>query len=308
LSRLSNVAAQPAAAAADHTKKQQQLEQQKQERSVQLALISAVAAAWHDSTPEHTLKRTVASYLALQQGSKAAWRRVANHVNTTHKGPKGLGLKSKLIDILSYDQTGLFCFRKKSNKPVQLQLDMQKLLQLALQQQQQQQAQQMQQAKPMQQAQQQAQLHRSQGQLLFSSSSSPDAEQAAAATAGRSQQIPPVAQLQFEVQLQHNASGWLQPSFILHPQQLQQAVGQPQQHEDVGAAGGTQPATSSRLVGVAGISMQLEPLDSSSSSSLQLEPLDMYSSSSEAEGLAVASPEPNLDEAVCSMAQLLPVR
>ena len=151
-----------------------------------------------------------------------------------------------------------------------------------------------------------------QNRTLSASSSSTAAHTATATPADSSQRLPHVTQLMFQLQLQQDGSGWVHPSFILHPQQLQQAAGQPQL-EDISAAGDSQLATSSRLVGVAGSSMQLEPLDSSSSSSNSSNSSSSSSSSSsshisEAVMCADASPEPDLDEAVCSMAQLLPAR
>jgi hypothetical protein len=85
------------------------------------------------------------------------------------------------------------------------------------------------------------------------------------------QSLPPVTQLLFELQLQQDGSGWLQPSFILHPQQLQQAATeQPlqlfgEQQEQIvteAVAGGCQ-----QLVGVRGSQPVLQEWGSSSSSS-----------------------------------------
>ena len=85
------------------------------------------------------------------------------------------------------------------------------------------------------------------------------------------QSLPPVTQLLFELQLQQDGSGWLQPSFILHPQQLQQAAtDQPlqlfgEQQEQIATeavAGGCQ-----QLVGVKGSQPVLQEWGSNSSSS-----------------------------------------
>jgi hypothetical protein len=194
----------------------------------------------------------VANYLLQQQGYQSRLSTAGAALAANRGSIQSLGLPAKSFKSILQSTSGFIVFGAPGSGLEMVFLDTTQLLQLPP-------ATQLPPPIP------QPPLPAHQPQLLPTPQPAPEEPQAGP-SGSSSQSLRPVQQLLFELQLQQDGSGWLQPSYILHPQQLQQAATehQMQQKQTVAeaVAGGCQ-----QLVGVRGSQPVLQELDSSSSSS-----------------------------------------
>jgi len=281
-------------------------------------LPPAISTVWPetDNSSEAKVKRAVVEHLLQQPHYESTLDSAGKMLSTGIGSLSSLGIHKGLRKLLQEDPSSCFVLEKVDDSGPEwtLSLDLAGLLQHAQQQQQ-----------------QQPGASSSQHDAGVSGASPSPGSPATTQPPGASSATPapsaPFLQQQFELQLQRDESGWIRPSFILHPEQQQgmrqsrQLFGAPQRAEEQPSS---PSAGSKKLAGLVGSRFVLEPFSSSSSSNSSSrcdkgkdgdEDADRDAGSDADVAAAdllllqsVSDLPDDVDEAVWSMAKLLPER